>query len=124
MVFESAERKIQIGNDVVVISARGIVGVRASGDVVNRPAGISVFLDGAVFEGFPVGVLGEVHGGGRAVDEADHGVLPVTDVVAKFEGRVVEDEVSLIERVEEEVESVYGGVAFVDDDYGTTWGRA
>lgn len=63
--------------------------------------------------GFAEVVFGEEDCVGAAVDEADHGVLPVADVVAKAD---VEDFVAEVVGVKEEPEGVEDAVVFGYDD--------
>ena len=62
-------------------------------------------------------MLAVVDGLRDGVLEPDHRVFPVADVVAEFEGGVVQDPVALVVGVEVEVEDVENVVGFGDGDY-------
>ena len=104
---------------MVVGAGDGVVGVCAVGDVDDWSYAVLVFLDRGVGEGFAGGVLGEPHGLRGAVDEADHGVFPVADVVAELEEGEIKYPVALVVGVKVEVEGVEDVAGLGDgDDHG------
>lgn len=66
---------------MVVGTVDSVVGVRSIG--AEDDWADSAFLDSVVGESFTVGMLRKPDGGRHAVVKANHGVLPVTNVVVK-----------------------------------------
>lgn len=58
-----------------------VISVGADPDVGDGT--IPALLHGRVFVGGPTSVSGKVDGVGDAIDESDHGVLPITEVVTE-----------------------------------------
>ena len=99
------------GQDVRLQARCGVHGVRSRRTIEDWS--LPNFLDSAVGVRGPEIVLGGENGFGHAVLEADHGVLPVADVVAESEAQ---DFVAVVVAVEEKEEGVEDVVGFGDGD--------
>lgn len=128
LIVQKAERKdigVQAGGGIHGVGAGGTVDYRtlgATGGGSVRPCskhragavlGGQVLFDSMVCVCLTKIVLGKVDILGSAVDEAHHGMLPVTYVIAEAD---VENGVAEVERVEKEPESVDDTVFFGDDN--------
>ena len=114
-VLDEAIRQRQVRDRVIVRPGGGVVGVGAVGGVRHQAVALFGEAGGVPVEGLAVGVLAVPGGRGRAVDEADHVVFPVADVVAKF---LREHDVAAVVRVEVHVEGVDSAILVVVDDDG------
>ena len=113
---------------VIVGEWRCVIGVSASRyvHVWTHPRGI--FLQCGPTESLAIGVLGEPHLGWRwrtsGCVEADGGVFPVPDMVAKLEFWVAKQKVATVESEEREVEDIGDVGEFRDDNDCGCCGRA
>ena len=81
------------GKVVTVLSRRGVVGVRADTNVCRRTT--IRLLGGLERVGGSAGVGREIEGGRSTVREADHGMLPISDVVPKLDSKDLQMKVSV-----------------------------